>query len=94
MKPEAVDTLLRAAFPDGRWQLKDLTGTEDHYELRIASERFVGVSPIAQHRLVYAALQGALDRTSQGVAVTSRPESELIHALALTTLVPSEWEAS
>jgi BolA protein len=46
-----------------------------HYRVRIVSEAFRGLSPVARHRLVYDAV-GDLMKTD-------------IHALALTTLVPS-----
>lgn len=47
-----------------------------HFSVRISSARFVGLSRVARHRLVYDAL-GPL--ASQG-----------IHALALDTRVPGE----
>lgn len=47
-----------------------------HYTLTLVSDRFVGMSRVARHRAVYAAL-GPLMK--QG-----------IHALALTTLTPAE----
>lgn len=51
-------------------------GSGGHYELTIVSERFAGVSRLARHRLVYAAL-GPLMQTG-------------IHALALAAYAPSE----
>ena len=51
-------------------------GSGSHYELTIVSERFAGVSRVARHRMVYAAL-GPLMQAG-------------IHALALATYAPSE----
>lgn len=47
-----------------------------HYRVRLVSERFEGCSRIVRHRLVYDCLDDMLQQD--------------IHALALTTLTPSE----
>lgn len=49
-----------------------------HFRVVIVSEAFVGWDPVRRHSAVYAAL-GAAMRTD-------------IHALALRTLTPEEWE--
>ncbi|MBX3181543.1 MAG: BolA family transcriptional regulator [Polyangiaceae bacterium] len=72
----SLEALLRAAFPDAELTITDLTGTEDHYQVRIVSGAFDGVPRIARHRLVYGALGEHL-----GGAV---------HALSVQALAPSE----
>lgn len=47
-----------------------------HFSVRIVSERFQGLAPLARHRLVYA----ALDEMMNGP----------IHALAIIALTPDE----
>jgi stress-induced morphogen len=69
--------LLSEAFDDAELEIVDLTGTQDHYECHLASAKFVGLSPIAQHKLVYAALREELKGP--------------IHALSLKTYTPSLW---
>lgn len=49
-------------------------GGQSHYRVRIVAEAFRGMTPLARHRLVYAALDDML-RTD-------------IHALALEALAP------
>ncbi|HEX4421057.1 MAG TPA: BolA family protein [Kofleriaceae bacterium] len=56
MKPEAIVARIRAQLPDAQVELKDLTGTEDHWHATIVSGEFAGKSLIARHRLVMAAL--------------------------------------
>lgn len=77
MSPEVLKAMVKQAFPDAELELKDLTGTQDHYELHIASSVFEGLTPIKQHRLVYAALEGRVGQE--------------IHALALKTYTPAAW---
>ena len=78
--PEDLEKQLKEAFPDASLELVDLTGTLDHYQLRIASGLFAGKSMIEQHRMVYAALGGAMHGP--------------IHALALTTCTPANFAKS
>ncbi len=44
---------LRTAFPGAEVQVRDLTGTGDHFEVKLISEIFAGKSLVEQHQLVY-----------------------------------------
>jgi stress-induced morphogen len=74
--PNELREKLIAAFPDADVQVKDLTGTKDHYSARIVSAAFAGKSRIQQHRMVYAAVGAAMNGP--------------VHALALETLTPEQ----
>jgi len=76
VKPEAITAKIRASLPDAVVSLKDLTGTEDHWEAQIISTAFAGKSLIARHRLVMAALADELKGP--------------IHALTLDVKTPEE----
>ncbi len=77
MDPQELEATLLRAFPDADLEIKDLTGTRDHYQARIVSTAFAGKSRIEQHRLVYAALGDAMKGP--------------VHALALQTFTPEAW---
>jgi len=78
VEPNEVEALLRAAFPDASvLELEDLTGTKDHYQATIVSEKFAGLSRVAQHQAVYRALGDLMKGP--------------IHALALHTFTPSTY---
>ena len=76
MKPEAITEKIRAVLPDAIVELKDLTGTEDHWEARVISARFSGKSLIQRHRIVMAALAEEMKGP--------------IHALTLDVRTPEE----
>ena len=76
MKPEDIAAKIRVALPDAVVELKDLTGTEDHWEARIVSAGFAGKSLIQRHRLVMAALADEMKGP--------------IHALTLDVKTPDE----
>ena len=71
IEPSEIETMLRVAFPDGEFRVRDLTGGKDHYEAVVVSAAFAGIGLIEQHRLVYAALGDAM--------------KQRIHALTLKT---------
>lgn len=55
-------------------------GSETHFKVVIVSPQFDGVSPVKRHQLVYAALSSEM---KSGV-----------HALAITSRTPNEWDTS
>lgn len=66
-----LETMIRAAFPDARIEVKALADDDDHYAATVVSAAFKGVSKVKQHQMVYAALKGKMGGD--------------LHALALTT---------
>lgn len=74
--PDQIKNLVEKGIPGARAEVRDMTGTSDHFELTVVSEAFVGKNPVARHRMVYGAI---------GSAVGGE-----IHALALRTLTPDE----
>ena len=71
MSANDLEAMLRAAFEDADIQIQDLAGDGDHYKAIIRSAAFAGKSRVAQHQMVYAALQGKMGGE--------------LHALALET---------
>ncbi|HEX5306967.1 MAG TPA: BolA family protein [Dyella sp.] len=43
-----------------------------HFHVRIVSAAFVGVLPIKRHRMVYAALDGLMDRGIHALSIDAR----------------------
>jgi stress-induced morphogen len=76
VKPDAIIEKIRASLPDARVELKDLTGTEDHWQATVISAAFSGKSLIERHRLVMAALAEEMKGP--------------IHALTLDARAPGE----
>ncbi len=74
MPGPAIEAAIKAAFPDAQITLTDLAGDDNHWQAHVISSAFAGLSRIAQHKAVYAALGG-------------RMGGEL-HALQLTTAAP------
>ncbi|MBE9042648.1 BolA family transcriptional regulator [Oscillatoriales cyanobacterium LEGE 11467] len=81
MNPDRVEAMIKSELEDARVEVRDLTGGGDHYEAIVISSAFEGKSLIKQHQLVYGALQQAM-------------ASEAIHALALKTYTPQDWESA
>lgn len=77
---ERVAERLRAAIPEARVQVVDLTGTDDHLEARVVSPAFQGMTAVERHRLVYAPLRDWI-------------EDDTVHALAVRAWTPEQYES-
>jgi stress-induced morphogen len=73
MKPDDIEIRLKTHFPGADVAVIDLTGTEDHYEVRVVSAAFQGRSRLEQQRQVMAALAAEL-------------KSGEVHALTIKTM--------
>jgi acid stress-induced BolA-like protein IbaG/YrbA len=77
--PEEIKQTLSKALPVTLVETQDLTGGGDHWQLIIVSSAFEGKGLLEQHRLVNEALKEPL-------------ADQRIHALALRTYSPAQWE--
>lgn len=76
MPVETLRGLLTAALPGARVDITDLAGDNDHYRVVVTSAAFTGKSRVAQHKIVYAALNGQMGNA--------------LHALTIETRIPEE----
>ncbi len=70
-----IERMIEAALPGASVQVVDETGTGDHLRANVSAPQFEGLTRIAQHRLVKA-------------AVKERFDDGTIHALSLKTQAP------
>ncbi len=78
MQTEEVKKKIADALPGSEVEVRDLTGTGDHFEARVVSPAFEGKSMVEQHQAVYAPLKDVL-------------ATGALHALALKTYSPEQW---
>ena len=72
MSPEQIKEKLQEVYTDGFVDVTDLTGTNDHYSVYIASDQFDGMSRIQRHKHVMAVFDQEL-------------KSGEVHALTIRT---------
>ena len=77
--PEEIRATLEKALPGSTIEMQDLTGGGDHWQLFIVSPAFEGKGLVEQHRMVNEALKEEM-------------ADQRIHALALKTYTPAQWE--
>ncbi|GAB4520262.1 MAG: hypothetical protein Tsb0010_04550 [Parvularculaceae bacterium] len=76
MAAEEIEQMIKDALPDAEIEITDLAGDGDHYKARIVSKAFAGLTRVAQHQLVYAALKGKMGGALHALALeTAAPES-------------------
>ena len=79
VEPNVVEERIRTGLGNvEHLEVKDLTGTKDHYSATVVSAAFEGKTRVQQHQMVYAALGELMDGP--------------VHALALKTFTPDKWQ--
>ena len=68
---EEIKTLITSAIPDAAIEIKDLVGDNNHYEAKIKSKVFNGISKIEQHKLVYKSLKGKMGNELHALSITT-----------------------
>jgi len=79
LDPKDIANRITLALPGAVVEVRDLTGTGDHFEARVVTQAFEGMAMLDQHQAVYAPLRDVLD-------------SGALHALALKTYTPDQWK--
>ena len=79
LDPNELSKRIRTKLPGAEVELRDTTGTGDHFEARVVSAAFAGMSMVEQHKLVYGSFDDLL-KTGE------------LHALALKTFTPEQWQ--
>ena len=79
LDPKDIAQRITLALPGAVVEVRDLTGTGDHFEARVVTAAFEGMGMLDQHQAVYAPLRDVL-------------ESGALHALALKTYTPDQWK--
>lgn len=74
MRAEAIEALIKEAFPDAAVEITDLAGDGDHYAATVTSAVFKGKSRVAQHQMVYAALKGRMGGELHALALTTKAD--------------------
>jgi len=75
---QQVEDWITIGLPGSQAQVSDMTGTGDHFEAVVVAAAFEEKSLIQRHQMVYGALGDAMKGP--------------IHALALKTYTPAQWE--
>jgi acid stress-induced BolA-like protein IbaG/YrbA len=77
--PDEIKEALARSLPVALVETQDLTGGGDHWQVIIVSPAFEGKGLLEQHQMVYGALKEPIG-------------DQRIHALALKTYSPTQWE--
>lgn len=78
MNVEQITAMILTGMPDATVDVRSADNT--HFEAIVVAPEFAGLRSLRRHQIVYATLGQYMGRE--------------IHALALKTYSPQEWEAS
>ena len=76
LTPVDVRKLIEDHLPGAEVRVSDMTGTSDHFDVRVCASAFAGKTVMEQHKMVHQAL---------GEHLTTS-----IHAVNIKTMVPEE----
>ncbi len=76
MDPRQIERRIEESIPGATARVE---GTDAHYSAVVVAGAFEGKSRVEQHRMIYALFRDEMT-------------SQTIHALALKTATPAEWE--
>ena len=78
IEPEEIKEMIEHGLPGAYVEVRDMTGGGDHFEALVVSKEFEGKGLVERHQVVYGTLGDAM--------------RERIHALALKTLTPAQYQ--
>lgn len=68
--------LLEDRFPGDKFEIKDLVGDQDHYELTIFSKNFDGIGRMQQHRYVMNGLSDYVGTKIHALSIKTKKYNE------------------
>ena len=74
MTPAQIKRKLEEAYPQGKVDVTDMTGSQDHYSVYVQSGKFEGMSRIQRHKSVMAVFDAEL-KSGEVHALTIRTET-------------------
>ena len=77
--PDEITRMIQERFSGSQVDLRDLTGTGDHWQVTVVASAFQGKSMLEQHRMVKAVFEADI-------------ASGAVHAFSLKTYTPEEWQ--
>ncbi len=69
---QEIEQIIMRGLPDAKVSIFDMTGTGDHFDIRVASKMFAGKSLIAQHKMVFALLEKEMDQRIHAVQIKTQ----------------------
>jgi len=79
MDVQELKELIELGLPGAYVEVRDITGSGNHFEALVVSDTFEGKGLIERHQAVYAALGDTM--------------RERVHALSLKTLTPGQYSS-
>ncbi len=70
--PTEVQQMILAGIPNSRVEVKDMTGTGDHFDIVVVSNAFQGKTMLEQHQMVFSLLRDEMDRRIHAVQLKTK----------------------
>ena len=70
--PLEVEQIILAALPGSTVEVRDMTGTADHFDILVVSKAFAGKSLMEQHKIIFAILEEEMKGRIHAVQIKTR----------------------
>jgi len=70
--PLEVEQIILAALPGSTVEVRDMTGTADHFDILVISKVFVGKPLMEQHKIIFAILDKEMKDRIHAVQIKTR----------------------
>ena len=74
MDLKEIERHIKEAIPDASIDIQDLAGDGNHYSATVISSKFIGISKIEQHKMVYNSLKGKMGNELHALAIKTKEQ--------------------
>ena len=74
MDLKEIERHIKEAIPDASIDIQDLAGDGNHYSATVISSKFIGISKIEQHKMVYNSLKGKMGNEHHALAIKTKEQ--------------------
>ena len=76
MKINSIKEKIKKHFPDSRVEVKDKTGTGDHFSVLVISNKFEGINLVNRHKMIYESLSQYVTKEIHALQIRTYTEKE------------------
>jgi len=76
MNINSIKEKIKKHIPDSKVEVKDKTGTGDHFSVLVISNQFEGINLVNRHKMIYESLSQYITREIHALQIKTYTEKE------------------
>ena len=78
MNINSIKEKIKKHIPDSRVEVKDTTGTGDHFSVIVISDKFENVNLVNRHKMIYESLSQYVTKEIHALQIKTYTEEEFL----------------